>query len=53
MQLGACINAVRENPDAFACSYGCNYSDWRDSVMTPARGGLVTNGTDSATELQT
>ena len=51
LQLGVCINAVRENPDAFACQYGCNYSSWRDDVMIPGRGGLITNGTAGANDL--
>ncbi|BDA46711.1 Uncharacterized membrane protein YlbC at N-terminal half [Coccomyxa sp. Obi] len=51
-ELGACVNSVRENPDAFACQYPCNYSSWRNDVISPPRGGLATTGTQAATELQ-
>lgn len=53
VQLGACINAVRENPDAFACQYPCNYSAWRNDVLVPSRGGLVATGSPGSTDLQT
>jgi hypothetical protein len=50
-QIGVCINSVRENPDAFACQYPCNYSDWRQSVTSPPRGGLTASGSSGASEL--
>ncbi|EIE19663.1 hypothetical protein COCSUDRAFT_58407 [Coccomyxa subellipsoidea C-169] len=51
-QIAACINSVRENPDAFACQYPCNYSSWRNDVISPPRGGLAASGTDAVKELQ-
>ena len=35
VQIGTCINAVRENPDTFACQYHCDYSSWRQAVVSP------------------
>ena len=50
-QISVCINAIRENPDAFACQYPCNYSSWRADVIAPPRGGLTALGATAATEL--
>ncbi|DBA87761.1 hypothetical protein WJX77_003783 [Trebouxia sp. C0004] len=50
-QVAACVNAVRQDPDAFACDYPCTYSDWRASVISPARGALVSSGTVGVQDL--
>ena len=51
LQVAACVNAVRQDPDGFACEYPCTYSDWRASVISPARGALVSSGTVGAQDL--
>jgi len=51
LQVAACVNAVRQDPDGFACEYPCTYADWRDSVISPARGALVSSGTTGAEDL--
>ena len=51
LQVAACVNAVRQDPDGFACEYPCTYADWRDSVISPARGALVSSGTVGAQDL--
>eukprot|EP00891_Asterochloris_glomerata_P006853 jgi/Astpho2/6853/Aster-x0744 len=50
-QVSLCINAIRSNPDAFACQYPCNYTEWRDSVVNPPRGTLTSTGTNGSVEL--
>ncbi|KAA6425878.1 MAG: hypothetical protein FRX49_04253 [Trebouxia sp. A1-2] len=50
-QVAACVNAVRQDPDGFACEYPCTYSDWRADVISPARGALVSSGTVGAEDL--
>ncbi len=49
--MSLCINAIRSNPDAFACQYPCNYTEWRDSVVNPPRGTLTSTGTNGSVEL--
>ena len=39
-QIATCVNAVRVNPDAFACLFPCDYNAWRDSVVWPPRQAL-------------
>lgn len=51
LQVAACMNAVRQYPDGFACQYPCDYSQWRDDVIYPVRGPLVSTGTTGAQEL--
>ncbi|KAL3158285.1 hypothetical protein ABBQ38_010530 [Trebouxia sp. C0009 RCD-2024] len=51
VQVAACVNAVREDPDGFACQYPCDYSQWRSDVISPARGSLISAGTDGADQL--
>lgn len=50
-QVAACVNAVRQDPDGFACQYPCDYSQWRADVIYPVRGALVSSGTSGAQEL--
>lgn len=50
-QVAACVNAVREDPDGFACQYPCDYSQWRDEVIAPSRGALISAGTEGADKL--
>lgn len=51
LQVAACVNAVRQDPDGFACQYPCDYSQWRADVIYPVRGPLVSAGTSGANEL--
>lgn len=51
LQVAACVNAVRQDPDGFACQYPCDYSQWRSDVIYPVRGPLVSAGTSGANEL--
>ena len=51
LQVSLCINAIRSNPDAFACQYPCNYTEWRASVVNPPRGTLTSSGTNGSVEL--
>lgn len=51
LQVAACVNAVRQDPDGFACEYPCTYADWRDDVISPARGALTASGTTGAEDL--
>ena len=51
LQVAACVNAVRQDPDGFACQYPCDYSQWRADVISPVRGALISAGTDGANEL--
>lgn len=39
-QITTCVNAVRVNPDAFACLFPCNYNNWRADVVWPPRQAL-------------
>ncbi len=47
------MNAVRTNPDAFACYYPCRYAAWRDTVTDIPRGPLIIKGTDGVAALNT
>ena len=51
LQVAACVNAVRQDPDGFACQYPCDYNQWRADVISPARGALTSSGTTGAEEL--
>lgn len=51
VQVAQCMNAVRTNPDAFACYYPCDYSKWRDDIIDIARGPLTIKGTDGVAAL--
>lgn len=51
VQVAQCMNAVRTNPDAFACYYPCDYSKWRSNVVDIARGPLTIKGTDGVASL--
>ncbi|KAK9812605.1 hypothetical protein WJX72_000448 [[Myrmecia] bisecta] len=50
-QIETCVNAVRINPDAFACYYPCDYGAFRDDILNPPRGALIASGTEGATSL--
>ena len=49
--MAACVNAVRQEPDSFACEYPCDYAEWREDVISPVRGALVSAGTPGAEDL--
>lgn len=42
LQISACANAVRTNPDAFACFLPCDYASWRPAALAPPRSSLAT-----------
>ena len=51
LQVAACVNAVRQYPDGFACEYPCDYSEWRADVISPVRGALTAAGTTGVEDL--
>ena len=40
-QISTCVNAIRTNPDAFACVLPCDYAAWRPAALAPVRSPLA------------